>query len=307
MENVINFNELNVDKENEVVSYNDELHKYWIKDSKQTCISVTTLIKKFDNFDEEFWASYKALEAVATPQAFSEVKKALLDSKIFLESYLDKTGVDKETFDKRRGELLEEWKVKRDESCVRGTAIHKKHELQHLAGKTQEIKKLGLGGTFSPNLTNKIQLGEQRVYPELLLSYVSEDGELRLAGQADLVIVDGNDVYILDYKTNKSIDKKGFYDRAKKKSTMMKFPLNNLEDTNFWHYTVQLSTYAWMIQQALPDANIKILMLIHYDHDGNETTYECEYLLADVIRMLDFYKKEIVYEKFKAARKKQTF
>ena len=306
MENEMNFDGLLVDKENEVVSYNDELHKYWVKESSQPCISVTTLIKQFDNFDEEFWASYKALEAVANADVFKGIKKTLLETKVFAPEYIERAGVSKEIYDAKRDELLGEWKVKRDESCVRGTAIHREHELEHLSGNTIEIKKLGLGGQFSPNISNKIELGEQRVYPELLLSYVSEDGEIRLAGQADLVIVDGNDIYVLDYKTNKSIDVKGFYDRAKKRSTMMKFPLNNLEDTNFWHYSVQLSTYAWMIQQLFPEANVKKLMLIHYDHSNNETTYDCEYLKDEVVRMLDFYKKELRHEKFKNSKRKQT-
>ena len=55
-EHEINFNELLVDKENSLVSYNDKLHKYWIKGTKQACISVTTLIHKFTTFDEEFWS-----------------------------------------------------------------------------------------------------------------------------------------------------------------------------------------------------------------------------------------------------------
>lgn len=306
MENVQDFNGLHVDKENELVRYNDELHKYWVKTTNQTCVSVTTLIKEFDNFDEDFWSSYKALEAIVGPEKFMTVKKQLLEYKIFTDKVLESLEVNKEEFLIAKENILKEWAAKAAVACERGTGIHKEHELEHLSGNTAEIKKLGLGGSFSTNTTNKIELGVQRVYPELLLSYVSEDGELRLAGQADLVIVDGNDIYILDYKTNKSIDKKSFYDRAKKRSTMMKFPLNNLEDTNFWHYTLQLSTYAWMIQQAYPDANIKLLMLIHYDHDNNVTDYECEYLKDDVIRMLDFYKKGLKYEKFKNSRKRKT-
>lgn len=303
-ENEIDYQSLEVDKENSTVSYNDKLHKYWTKDTHQSCISVTTLINRFDNFDEEFWSSYKALQAVAGEETFSKVKKQLLDTKIINGSHIELCGVSMEDFQNKREEILKEWAAKRDESCIRGTLIHREHELGHLGGETPEVKKLGLGGKFTPNVTNKIELGSQKVYPEILLSWMSEDGELRIAGQADLIIIDGTSLYVLDYKTNKSIDKKSYFDTRAKRSTMMKYPLNNLQDSNFWHYSLQLSTYAWMIKQAYPEVEIKKLMLIHYDHNGNCTDYECDYLEAEVIRMLSFYKKELEYDKFKNKRKK---
>ena len=56
----------------------------------------------------------------------------------------------------------------------------------------------------------------------------------------------------------------------------MLYPLNNLDDSNFWHYTLQLATYAWMLQKINPDFIIKDLILYHFDHKGNETLYHCE-------------------------------
>jgi hypothetical protein len=112
---------------------------------------------------------------------------------------------------------------------------------------------------------------------------------------------------IVTHNTNKKIETKSYFDKKTKKSQMMKYPLNNLQDTNFWHYSLQLSTYAWMIQKAYPELNIKSLVLIHYDHDGGCTTYECEYLKADVERMLGFYKNQIEHEEFKRSREKINF
>lgn len=48
-------------------------------------------------------------------------------------------------------------------------------------------------------------------------------------------------------------------------------------------------------------------MLIHYDHDGGVTTYECEYLKDDVERMLSYHKKQVSYKEFKKKRKKIVF
>jgi len=304
--NVIDYDQLLVDKENEVVKYNDELHKYWVKESNQSCISVTTLIHQFTVFDEDFWSSYKALESLIGEDNFKSVKPDLLNFKQFNQTYLDRTGVALDAFSTRKQEILEDWREKREASCIRGTAIHRQHELEHLAGKTKELQHLGLGGSFSTKTSNKIEPG-RGIYPELLLSRISPDGKLRLAGQADLVIIDGFDVYILDYKTNKKIDMKAYFDRKTKKHSMMKYPLNNIQDTNFWHYSIQLSTYAWMIQKIDPRFNIKALILLHYDHDGNNATYECEYLKTEVERMLTFHKQQIEHNEFKQSREKIIF
>ena len=306
-ENELDYNTLEVDKADETVYYNDKLHKYWTRKSHQSCISVTTLIHNYTVFDEDFWSSYKAIESLADPETFLGIKSLLLDSKKFNEGYLDMTNISKEDFLERKQEVLDEWAEKREASCLRGSAIHKNLELGHLAGDTKELQYFGLGGVFNTNTTNQIAPGVQAVYPELLLSRISPDGELRIAGQADLIIIDGFDVYVLDYKSNREIKMKSYYDRKTKRSQMMVYPLNNLEDTNFWHYTLQLSTYAWMIEKIDPRFKIKSLTLIHYDHDGNVTTYDCEYRKKDVERMLAHYKQKLKHDEFKKSRQKIVF
>lgn len=236
----------------------------------------------------------------------SDIKMKLLDTKVFKSEYLDEVSISSDRFSAKKVEILKDWDEKREASCIRGTAIHRQHELEHLAGNTKELQHLGLGGKFTTDTSNRIEPG-QHIYPELLLSRISEDGKLRLAGQADLIIVDGFDIYVLDYKTNAKIDMKSYFDRKTKKHSMLKYPLNNIQDTNFWHYSLQLSTYAWMIQKIDPRFQIKSLLLLHYDHDGGNTTYECEYLKSDVERMLAFYKKQIEHEEFNRQREKIIF
>lgn len=96
------------------------------------------------------------------------------------------------------------------------------------------------------------------------------------------------------HNTNAEIKQKGFYDANTKSTQKMLYPLNNLDDSNFWTYTMQLSTYAWMLQKINPDFIIKDLILNHYDHKGNNTLYHCEYRKNDVERMLAYYKKQII-------------
>lgn len=76
----------------------------------------------------------------------------------------------------------------------------------------------------------------------------------------------------------------------------MKYPLNTLDDCNYNHYQLQLSTYAWMLQKINPNFEIKDLILYHFDHKGNETLYHCKYLKKEVERMLIDYKKKLIHE-----------
>ena len=303
----MNYEKLTIDKSDSRVYYNDEYHKYWTKDGNLSCISVTTLIHKYAQpFDTEFWSRYKSLEALLTKEQFVEVKKVLIDTKKFDYKYLSDFDISEDEFESKRQEILKEWEKKNRDACERGTALHRFHELQALNGNVESIKRLNLGGKFETFTDNKIVPGKG-VYPELLLSRISDDGKLRLAGQADLILVDGLDVYILDFKTNKSLDKKSYFDRKQKRSVKMQYPLNNIDDSNFWHYTLQLSTYAWMIQKINPEFNIKALTLIHLDHDGGTSFHECEYLKNDVERMLAYYKKQIEHEEFKRKHEKIIF
>lgn len=60
---------------------------------------------------------------------------------------------------------------------------------------------------------------------------------------ADIVIKNGNEVIIGDWKTNKEIKTKGYFNKKTNKVQCMKYPLNNIPDINYYHYTLQMSIY----------------------------------------------------------------
>ena len=295
---------MKIDKENDIVAYNDAEHKYIEKNTGMVCVSATSLIHKFTQpFDATFWSCTKALEALVTPEQFASVKEELYRKKKFDDKYVTKFGIQPETFIQKKYEILDAWKTKNEVACERGTAIHKMHEDRHMSGNTKELQHLGLGGTFKLYTTNKIIPRESGIYPELLMHRISEDGKLRIAGQADLVIIDGTDVHLLDYKTNAEIKKSSYYNPTTRQRQMMQYPLNNIQDCNYMHYQLQLSLYMWMILKAHPELTPKSLTIIHYDHKDKMTLYDIPYLEKDVERMLAYYKgkmiKEEMYEKLK--------
>ena len=198
---------------------------------------------------------------------------------------------------------MSDWDEENRRACERGTKIHSDLE-QSFYKKAHNISlaKYGIGGKFECKKDYPELDLEYGVYPEYLIYRESDDKILRIAGQIDLLIKSGNEITLVDYKTNKKIDLKSGFNTSTKSNVKMLYPLNNLQDCNFYHYSMQLSTYAWMLQKLNPNFIIKDLIISHYDHDGNNTLYHCEYLKSEVERMLYYYKKEVIREMNKKKR-----
>lgn len=298
---------MQIDKRNGNVCFNDSAHCYFdVNDESKKYISVTTLIGRYEQeFDREFWSSYKALEKLLPKDAWQLEKKSLLASKKFNKEILDTYNISENDFNKAQQDILDEWDKKNREACERGTKIHADLENSFYAGgKNVNLQKFGIGGKFECRKDYSDLDLEYGVYPEYLIYRESDDGILKLAGQIDCIVKSDNDIILIDHKTNAKIDLKSGYNTQTKSTAKMKYPLNNLDDANFWHYTMQLSTYAWMLQKINPNFVIKDLILNHYDHEGNNTLYHCEYLKHDVEKMLYHYKKELILEQQRNKRKR---
>lgn len=281
-----------IDKETDTIVYFDDTHEYISKEDNIKGVSVTTMIHEYSiPFDSDFWSSYKALESLCEPEIFGLIKPDLLRTKKFNYNYLTKFDINKELFLNKKYEILDSYDKKRIASCEYGTQIHKQIEDSLYIKDKDTFKKFGLGGkmpVFKGNYSLNLETG---VYPEFMISYRDED--FLLCGQIDLLAVENNDVIILDHKTNEKLEFKSFYDKYKKSQTMMKHPLNTIQDCNGQHYTLQLSTYAWMIQQANPNLNIKRLTIHWIDHEGRESFIDVPYLKTEVEKMLKDYKKKL--------------
>jgi len=291
------------DKINGDVGFLEGPHKYVnLKDDSINYTSVTTMIEKYGaDFDSDFWSKYKALEKLIDPSDFKIEKKSLLKTKRFDMRILDAYNIAESEFNKTQQQILDDWAEENRKSCERGTKIHSKLENQfYKEGKNVTLNKFGIGGKFECRKDYSDLDLEYGVYPEYLIYYDNPKIDLHVAGQVDLIVKSGNDIYIIDHKTNKKIDTKGFFDSTTRTSQKMKYPLSKLDECNFNHYQLQLSTYAWMLQKINPDFIIKDLILNHYDHDGNNTIYHCQYLKDDVEKMLKHFAKQIKLEKQKA-------
>ena len=295
-----------ITKQNGNIAFVEETHKYFdVTNPDAVFTSVTTMIHEYTQpFDKEFWSAYKALEKLLAKDVWNIEKKSLLNTKKFDKVILELHDINEHDFNKVQQTILDEWDEENRKSCERGTKIHADLENSFYNKKKDiDISKFEIGGKFVCDKGRTELDLENGVYPEYLISRVSEDGKLRIAGQIDLLVKKGNKIIIADWKTNRKIETKSFYNNKTKQSVKMKFPLNNLDDVNYWHYTLQLSTYAWMLQKYNPEFEIEDLVLVHFDHDDNMTVYHLPYLKEEVIKMLNHFKKEQILKANREKRK----
>lgn len=288
-------NELQIDKQNGNIGFNEAAHKYFdLTDPSIKFTSVTTMIEEFAQpFDKEFWSAYKALEKLLDADSWKLEKKSLLSTKKFDNSLLELYDIDINLFNKTQQGILDDWDAENRRSCERGTKIHSELEnSMYKAKRNINLSKYQIGGRFECQKDRTTLDLENAVYPEYLIHWDSPSGKLHIAGQIDLLVKKGNSITIGDYKTNKKIETKSFFDSKIRSSIKMKFPLNNLDDCNYYHYCLQLSTYAYIIESYNPDFTIEELVLVHFDHQDNMTVYKLPYLKKEVERMLSFYEKE---------------
>ena len=300
-------NDFEITKQNGNIAFEEKAHRYWdVTDPSKKFTSVTTIIEKFGQpFDKEFWSAYKALEKLLSADAWKIEKPSLLKSKKFDKSLLELHDISENDFNREQQAILDSWDEENRKSCERGTKIHADFENSFYKKKKNiDRSKFQIGGKFECRKDYTDLDLENAVYPEYLIHRVSPDGKLCIAGQIDLLVKKGNNIIVGDYKTNKEIKMKSFFDSKTKSSVKMKFPLNNLDDTNYWHYCLQLSTYAWMLQKLNPDFVIEDLVMIHIDHKDKMTIYHLPYLKNEVEKMLAFYKKQVQLDENARKRKR---
>ena len=294
---------MNYDKVNGDVGFLEEPHKYFnLKDPSIQYISVTTLIGSYEpEFDSSWVSKYKALERLLPSNIWKKEKGALWKSHKIPKEFLEVYDIKESDLNKVQQDILDEWEKINKESCERGTEIHAQLENSfYNAGNNVTLKKFGIGGKFQckKNYTD-LDL-EYGVYPEYLIYYDNPKLDIHIAGQIDLIVKNGNNIFLIDHKSNKKIDLKGFYSSYTRSTEKLKYPLGTLDNCNFNVYQLQLSMYAWMLQKINPNFVIKGLILNHYDHEGNNTLYHCQYLKDEVEKMLKHYAKQQKLKKQKS-------
>ena len=156
---------------------------------------------------------------------------------------------------------LDKWEENKNHACTRGTAWHKIKESVHNNLIQIERPKLFSVQDINHELDRNPGVDYSKLpdgsYRELTLF----NRRFMIAGQADHVIKEGLYIDIDDDKTNGKFETVSFKP-PRGVHRMMKNPLQKFMDCHLYHYTIQLSTYAWMLKQfgLIP----RQLRLLHY-------------------------------------------
>jgi hypothetical protein len=172
-------------------------------------------------------------------------------------------------------EVQAAWKEESDRALELGTFYHNQREADLCA--LASIEKEGVPlPVFAPIEKNGVKEAPDQkltpgIYPEHMV-YLKSAG---ICGQSDLVEVIGDHVNIIDYKSNKKIETESFvnWEGISKK---MLFPVNHLDDCNYYHYALQLSIYMYIILKHNPKlkpGNIYIHHVTFEQESENEFGY----------------------------------
>lgn len=262
-----------------MVKFTEEQHKY--THSEIRYLSVSKLISKFKQpFQKKYWASYKTLEAMVPVDIFYYYKNKYGRNFVWLLAHT----VDQEEFEKNKQDLINKWAADNKKAVNTGNKFHYKKEdesyelgteINLTDGKTYNVFKKERIKNVNESLTENLLDLEEGFYPELLVW----NHKYKLAGQADKVyITEDKHIDIGDYKTNKAIKKENPFQS-------MKGALGHLDDCNYNHYCLQISCYAWMLEQF--GFTVRDLSFDHYARGEEEAVrYNLPYLREEVEIML---------------------
>jgi len=201
--------------------------------------------------------------------------------------------------------ILEIWENEANRATTLGTYYHNQREADLCSLASLEKDGVTIPGIAPvPELEGLKQAPLQKldpgVYPEHMV-FLKSAG---ICGQSDLVEVVNDQVFIIDYKTNKEI-KTESYVNWEGISEKLQFPVNNLDDCHFNHYALQLSIYMYIILKHNPKLKPGKMFIHHvqfetmgedeYGYPITKYTSEGDPVVKDVVAIeIPYLKDEVI-------------
>ena len=222
------------------IHFDEPTHKYYVNGTCQGNISCT-------GFIHEFFEHFDARAIIA------KMKKS-------------STWTTSKYYGKTDKEIMDEWNANGKQASEAGTAMHLAIE-QFLHNSPEVINPAVLESVewryfmkFWKDCGDDLE--PYRSEWEVFTDAVDGSGtKIKLCGSIDMVFRRKSDekYVIYDWKRSKEIKS----DNPYKKGLA---PLNHLPDTNYWHYTMQLNVYKWILETfyGLEVADL-YLVILHPD------------------------------------------
>ncbi|MCK5788603.1 MAG: hypothetical protein KAH32_06370 [Chlamydiia bacterium] len=174
------------------------------------------------------------------------------------ERYVVKHGLDITA-----AELRAQWEAKAAKASDQGSMLHALGESLLDGWKFGDEPDLPQTALLKEALAELKERGWVLDKTELLVY----SNVINVAGQVDLMMKDSNDVkHMLDYKfLSKPLAIKSFYNPRTKKYKMMQSLFKHLHDSNFYHYSIQLSLYTMLMKVKPVSHTLVVVQADRYD------------------------------------------
>lgn len=168
-------------------------------------------------------------------------------------------------------EILQSWEDNRIEAASAGTKMHKDIELYYNGeNPDNDSEEFKYFLNFHEDFKDlKPFRTEWEVFYE----------EANLAGSIDMIFEneDGT-LHIYDWKRSKEISKFSSYGESKS-------PIDHLPDTNFWHYSLQLNTYKYILENKYDKIVKDLCLVVLHPVNNNYIRLVCPNL-QDEVKMI---------------------
>ena len=178
------------------------------------------------------------------------------------------------THPKYAGKTVEQVIKKWNKGAIKGTIVHNELEAFIKEGIFPEHQMSIVGANW---LNEKKKNKSNKFFSEVIVY----SKQLGIAGTIDLLVYneEQNMYHLVDWKTNKKIEKSSFND---KKGILQSS--NHIDDCNFMHYSLQLSFYRYILERFY-GLEVGSQTLIHLKDDSFDI-HSIDYLNQDLINML---------------------
>lgn len=181
--------------------------------------------------------------------------------------------------------VLEMWDKKGRESREQGTAMHKKIESFYLGKEPSTDETFELFKIFANKITLKPYRTEWAVY----------DWEQKIAGTIDFVDYQNGEYIIYDWKrSDKLIAKNGLPIKNSQYGEKALPPIENLDDSPYYHYALQLSLYKYILEKNYGITVSKLRLGIFHPSYNKPYVLEMPYLQNEIETLFSM-RSEVVF------------
>lgn len=308
------------------ILFDEASHTYFDNTAKRYT-SVTTLLGKYKpKYDTDFWSMYTALKNLHYKvRPYPEERKIMVSG---VKYTLEQLKLDK-SFSAYQKKTEAEWEITKEEACEKGTLKHNHLEDNINASRVNSdvVNNLVInpnpfrnkGDIKSIHDLDKTDLAE--TYPDIYTRFskyiqmgASIFAEKRvhlvdygIAGMIDVPIIKDLNFCIDDWKTNKDEMQwlAGYYKKELiggkwiKGNTFvstgerMLYPISHLENSTLNHYALQLSMYAYILEQWGYKLVENGLHLIHIRDNVKPKLIKLPYLKKEIQTILEHHKQSL--------------